>query len=235
MTTSALVLTARMVKLPQSFSREELPISPRKAVNTDQISETLEMHEENGHDNNYHGGGSQLDWTLKERPSRTHLLLRWIRYLHEHFSPLEKGSVDKRSGTPISKMGGGPDYHGYSWTDSNDPSGPESNWTDISESGERLAEVSESDDGYQEVSIPFMMELYGEKFNQMFVNANGYITLGAPSTEHGHFPLPTAMMPGNLVAPFAMDLNPASGEIHVAKDEKKVVVQYDKVKDFADW
>ena len=31
-----------------------------------------------------------------------------------------------------------------------------------------------------------------------------------------------------------MDLNPANGgDIYVAKDEKKVVVQYDKVKDFA--
>ena len=237
LSTSALVLSDENGKTSYSLSvGGTADFAPGIAVNTDQISETLEMHEEKTVTITItNGGGSQLDWTLKGATKQDASTFKMGKIFGmEHFSPLEKGSVDRRSGTPISKMGGGPDYHGYSWTDSNDPSGPESNWADISESGERLAEVSESDDGYQEVSIPFMMELYGEKFNQMFVNANGYITLGAPSTEHGHFPLPTAMMPGNLVAPFAMDLNPANGgDIYVAKDEKKVVVQYDKVKDFA--
>jgi len=42
------------------------------------------------------------------------------------------------------------------------------------------------------------------------------------------------MMPGNLIAPMAMDLNPAKcGKIYVKKTGYRITVQYDKVKDFA--
>ena len=42
------------------------------------------------------------------------------------------------------------------------------------------------------------------------------------------------MMPNNLIAPMAMDLNPAKGgKIYVEQTEDKLTVQYDKVKDFA--
>ena len=50
---------------------------------------------------------------------------------------------------------------------------------------------------------------YGEKFETMFVNANGFVTFSEASEEYGHFPLPSAMMPSNLVAAFATDLNPS--------------------------
>jgi subtilisin family serine protease len=131
-------------------------------------------------------------------------------------------------------MGGGPDFHGYSWTDSKDPAGPEYNWEDISTDGELLTELSQSDDGYSEVALPFTMSLYGEEFDRVYVSSNGYLTFGSPSTDHAHFPLPSTMMPGNLVAPLAMDLNPANGgEIYVLKDQEKIIVQYEKVKDFA--
>ena len=32
----------------------------------------------------------------------------------EHFAPLAKGEVDSRAGAPVSMLGGGPDYFGYS-------------------------------------------------------------------------------------------------------------------------
>ena len=66
------------------------------------------------------------------------------------------------------------------------------------------------------------------------MGSNGYLTLGQPSVEHGNFPLPTAMMPANLIAAFATDLDPASGgNIYYHADDHGLTVQYDKVKDFA--
>ena len=66
------------------------------------------------------------------------------------------------------------------------------------------------------------------------MGSNGYLTLGQPSVEHGHFPLPTAMMPANLIAAFATDLDPSTGgNIYYYADDNGLTVQYDKVQDFA--
>jgi hypothetical protein len=121
-------------------------------------------------------------------------------------------------GSPISTLGGGPDFHGYSWTDSNDPAGPDYKWNDISASGELLVELSKMDDGNQEIQLPFAVSFYGKEFEKAYVNSNGYLTLGNPSNQHGHFPLPSTMMPGNLIAPMAMDLNPANRWKNLCKE-----------------
>ena len=86
----------------------------------------------------------------------------------------------------------------------------------------------------RQVALPFAMELYGKTFKEVFVSSNGFVTLGQGSTEHGHFPLPTTMMPGNLIAPFAMDLDPSrGGSVHVQETSNELLVQWNKVKDFA--
>ena len=142
--------------------------------------------------------------------------------------------MDERKGAPVSTLGGGPDRNGYSWTDSTDPAGPAHEWTDISKTGKLLGQLSEMDDGYAKVALPFAMELYGKKFSEVFVNSNGYLSFGAGSIEHGHFPLPTSMMPGNLVAPFAMDLDPSrGGEVYLRGTADEFIVQWNRVKDFA--
>ena len=52
--------------------------------------------------------------------------------------------------------------------------------------------------------------------------------------EHGHFPLPSRMMPTALVSAFAKDLNPScGGNIYYKTGQDELVVQFDKVKDFA--
>ena len=107
--------------------------------------------------------------------------------------------------------GWGPDRHGYSWQDNLDATGPKHQWIDISKTGRRLDTLSKTDDGYARVTMPFSIELYGEKFNSAYISSNGYVTFEKGSNEHGHFPLPSSMMPGNLVAPFAMDLAPNRG------------------------
>ena len=84
-------------------------------------------------------------------------------------------------------MGGGPDFHGYSWTDSNDPAGP-NKWK-ISQKLVNYLKLSQMDDGYKEVSIPSHESVWQE-IQKVFVNTNGYLTLGEPSSVHGHFPFP---------------------------------------------
>ena len=84
------------------------------------------------------------------------------------------------------------------------------------------------------LTLPFEFDLYGQSYGEVFVGSNGYLTLGQPSVEHGHFPLPTAMMAGNLIAAFATDLDPSTGgNIYYYADDNGLTVQYDKVQDFA--
>jgi subtilisin family serine protease len=180
-------------------------------------------------------GGSPLHWTLEGATGEGGKFLSQPQVFGQsHFRPLVKGMMDERKGAPVSTLGGGPDRNGYSWTDSTDPAGPAHEWTDISKTGKLLGQLSEMDDGYAKVALPFAMELYGKKFSEVFVNSNGYLSFDAGSIDHGHFPLPTSMMPGNLVAPFAMDLDPSrGGEIYFKGTADEFIVQWNRVKDFA--
>ena len=81
-------------------------------------------------------GGSILSWSLKGANGLAGSSFSLANvFTSEHFKPLEKGSLNKRSGSPVSVLGGGPDYFGYSWNDSNDQAGPDHSWNDISQTG----------------------------------------------------------------------------------------------------
>tara|TARA_B100001057_G_scaffold220615_1_gene220994 strand:- start:2917 stop:12516 length:9600 start_codon:yes stop_codon:yes gene_type:complete len=179
-------------------------------------------------------GGSPLIWALKGATTGGGKSLSVPFFAQSHFTPMEKGSPDNREGMPVSTLGGGPDLHGYNWTDSHDAAGPAHQWKDISKTGKLLSEASKSDDAFDKVALPFAMELYGKTFKEVFVSSNGYLTLGKGSSEHGHFPLPTTMMAGNLIAPFAMDLDPSrGGDVYVQETSNELLVQWNQVKDFA--
>ena len=232
---SALLLTSSFK--PHKFELSgQAVIAPALAYSPGQISESLNANEEKTISFKINNtGGSSLSWSIKGATTELGSSFKLGKVFGmEHFAPLEKGASDNRMGSPISTLGGGPDFHGYSWTDSNDPAGPDYKWNDISATGDLLVELSKMDDGNQETQLPFAVSFYGKEFEKAYINSNGYITLGNPSNQHGHFPLPSTMMPGNLVAPMAMDLNPAiGGKIYVKKTGDRFTVQYDKVKDFA--
>ena len=211
-------------------------VAPSMVVSPNSFSTTLAMNKEKNlslYISNK--GGSPLSWNIKGATQKGGKSLTEQRIFDlSHFSPLSKGQVDERKGIPVSKMGGGPDRHGYSWQDNLDATGPKHQWIDISKTGRRLDTLSKTDDGYARVTMPFSIELYGEKFNSAYISSNGYVTFEKGSNEHGHFPLPSSMMPGNLVAPFAMDLAPnRGGDIYYKASQDELLIQWNKVKDFA--
>ena len=211
-------------------------VAPSMVVSPNSFSTTLAMNKEKNlslYISNK--GGSPLSWNIKGATQKGGKSLTEQRIFDlSHFSPMSKGQVDERKGIPVSKMGGGPDRHGYSWQDNLDATGPKHQWIDISKTGRRLDTLSKTDDGYARVTMPFSIELYGEKFNSAYISSNGYVTFEKGSNEHGHFPLPSSMMPGNLVAPFAMDLAPnRGGDIYYKTSQDELLIQWNKVKDFA--
>jgi subtilisin family serine protease len=211
-------------------------VAPTIALNPGSISQTLRMKEEKKVNLTIRNtGGSNLGWSFKGATTLGGKSFSLAEVFGmDHFIPLEKGAIDTRSGSTMSTTGGGPDHHGYSWSDSKDPAGPQHNWTDISKTGKLLTELSKTDDGFAKVALPFEVDFYGEKSKNVFVSSNGYLTFEEGSMEHGHFPLPSRMMPTALVSAFAKDLNPSrGGNIYYKTGQDELVVQYDRVKDFA--
>ena len=233
---SALVLTNEDGGKTRTFQISgEGSLPPVMVVTPSSLSATLKSKQERTVNLRIsNSGGSPLTWTLKGATTSGGKSLSAPFFAQSHFTPMEKGATDNREGMPVSTLGGGPDLHGYNWTDSNDAAGPAHQWKDISKTGKLLSEASKSDDAFDKVALPFAMELYGKTFKEVFVSSNGYLTLGKGSSEHGHFPLPTTMMPGNMIAPFAMDLDPSrGGDVYVQETSNELLVQWNRVKDFA--
>jgi hypothetical protein len=110
---------------------------------------------------------------------------------------------------------GGPDGFGYTWINSADTSGPDFDWLDISGLG---TAVTLTDDSYTvtPVALGFTFPFYGVGYTDLYIGSNGVIGFSpdflASLTNN---PMPTPVIPNNLIAAFWDDLNPgAGGTIH---------------------
>jgi hypothetical protein len=151
-----------------------------------------------------------------------------------HYAPLAKGALDTRVGRPVDLSAGGPDAFGHRWMDSREPGGPAFAWTDISATGRRLNTVSRCDDCSEEVVLSFPFPFYGSAgFSGMQVASNGFVTFGPPSGAFSNHPIPSASMPGNLIAALFQDLYPpAGGGIYFQDFGDRAVIQWKNVPDF---
>ncbi|MEQ8475031.1 choice-of-anchor D domain-containing protein [Fulvivirga sp.] len=142
---------------------------------------------------------------------------------------LSKGQTDKRVGTPVLNGQGedGSEY-GYNWKDSNEPTGPDFVWEDISSTGINL---NLGDDNYELLSLPFEVEYYGEVKSDIYISSNGFISFsqtGASSLSYNSFPNPNT--PNDVIAGLWTDLNPgAGGGVYYQTESDKVIIQYDQV------
>ncbi|MBI9064805.1 MAG: S8 family serine peptidase, partial [Marinilabiliaceae bacterium] len=144
----------------------------------------------------------------------------------------EKGSPDTRKGNPVVLGAGGPDDQGYAWIDSKEVGGPVFVWTEISETGTEI--VADSDDGAEQLELPFGFKFYGETKTSVTVASNGFLTFGTELGSYGGFSnkqIPTSGAPDDLIAPFWDDLRPAArrGQIFYKASAEKFIVQYHEV------
>lgn len=104
---------------------------------------------------------------------------------------------------------GGPDAYGYTWKDSNEPTGPVYNWVDISSFGTYITGLADDNSHPNLINIGFNFHYYWSDYTKVKVGSNGWISFDNPGNIASCFPyLPT---PGgaadNIVAPFMSDLN----------------------------
>ena len=103
---------------------------------------------------------------------------------------------------------GGPDAYGYTWIDSDDPSGPNFAWWDITAFAGEVQGL-----GDDNVVGPFSIsgfDYYWYTPSLLYVGSNGYVSFGnvhIAATASGFPTIPTTNGLNDIIAPFMTDLN----------------------------
>lgn len=121
---------------------------------------------------------------------------------------LPKGARDQRSEPFSPDRRGGPDAFGYVYLDSDEPGGPQFNWTDIKNIGTQITTwTGGGDDGYAPVQLPFSFRFYGNSYDTVYVGTNGFVSFGAGYTTFSNTAIPSTATPNNAIYGFWDDLN----------------------------
>jgi len=141
---------------------------------------------------------------------------------------LNKDDIDPRKGAAVLLGLGGPDNHGYTWIDSDEPGGPVFQWEDISSIGIQITGLG-LDSNVGPFPIGFTLKFYGNSFTSFRFCSNGFISFTSTATDFSNEPIPNDQV-YNLIAPFWDDLNfNAGGQAYYYSDGEKLIIQYNDV------
>jgi len=150
--------------------------------------------------------------------------------------------VDLPIGNKVVGDPSGPDDYGYiiyHSSDTDTDERPTYNWVNIANIGTNtgMTDVSASqEEDKRTVNLPFFASFYGELYDRISICSNGWIVFG--ETEQKDFrnvPLPGAVAPRPLIAPFWTDLvmgGSMGGGVYTYHHpaEHAFIIQYDKAK-----
>ena len=136
------------------------------------------------------------------------------------------------SGPSVAQTSGGPDIYGYTWIDSDDPSGPVYNWIDITTTGILVSGLAD-DNSVGPISMS-NFEYYGQTVNQLNIGSNGWVAFDNISNISHCFPsIPAIGGSGdNYLAPQMSDFNFAGvgnpGQVYYYDDisNNRFIVSY---------
>jgi hypothetical protein len=115
---------------------------------------------------------------------------------------LQSNAADP-AGPPQLLNSGGPDNYGYTWKDSDEPSGPIFAWTNLSSIGTEVTwSHGTSDDGWSNpIPLGMAFNLYGRVFQSVIICTNGWVSF-LPQTSDHHDPrqIPSPEEPNALLA-----------------------------------
>ncbi|REJ80938.1 MAG: T9SS C-terminal target domain-containing protein [Bacteroidetes bacterium] len=108
----------------------------------------------------------------------------------------------------MAQTSGGPDNFGYTWKNSNDPSGPTYNWIDITTLPSAVQVTGLGDDntvGF--FPIGFNFQYYWYTVNQFKIGSNGYLIFGSGQLAPNFPVIPSPAQPHDFLAAMLTDLN----------------------------
>ena len=118
-----------------------------------------------------------------------------------------------------------------SYADSDQLGGPVFVWNDISATGTRLDAISDADDDSEAVDLSFAFPYFGSTYSNVFVNSNGFVTLGSSGGDYIYYRLPDPNAPANEIAAFHTDLyldenGGGSGDVYFRDFGDRAIIQF---------
>ena len=131
---------------------------------------------------------------------------------------------------------GGPDINENYWSDSENESGINPEWIDISEIG-TIYNFTTNDASGQPLAMGFDFPFYGQIYNECIINPNGWVGFGNDDTGWDNISIPSSSAPRPAIMGFWDDLNPindncsnsCSGNVYYHTNEDRMVVWFDNV------
>jgi subtilisin family serine protease len=136
---------------------------------------------------------------------------------------LGKDDADPRPGV---RGSGGPDVYGYTWRDSDEPTGPAFGWVDITSVGTPV-NLTGDDQNVAGIPLGFNFPFYGGTFSSVNVCTNGWLSFTNTTSDYTNDPLPNTAAPENLLAAFWDDLTfSTAGDVYYHNDGGRFIVEY---------
>ena len=143
-----------------------------------------------------------------------------------------KGAEDPRTGFPVEKDAGGPDAFGYTWIDSDAPTGPDYDWIDVSSTGtDIIGDLGDDvyDGPYQ---LGFDFDYYGATYSEIYVGSNGIIGFSEESMASRYkTSIPSTGLPNNILAWLWDDLDAddafnTDDHVYIESSSNRCVIQF---------
>ncbi len=137
----------------------------------------------------------------------------------------------------------GPDDYGYLIIDDTDSItgiAPVFEWNSIASPANKIDEITDEDDAYIDIPLPFDISYYGATFDRITVGSNGFLYPGPDFTDNVYpVEIPSSDGPAGVIAPLWADLAPHrtdGGDIYSAHDaaNHQFVIQWNMCRYYYD-
>jgi hypothetical protein len=93
--------------------------------------------------------------------------------------------------------------------------------------------IAASDDGFQYIPLPFLFNFKGKKYDHIYINNNGSISMTAGISSYVSSPFPIASLPYPIIAPFMADVDtrdyPFTKGVKYKISPHRIIVSWDSV------
>jgi len=128
----------------------------------------------------------------------------------------------------------GTDDFGYVWTDSNKKSDLDFSWVSLQGKDSVISQQGDDSRNYGPISLGFSFPFYGDTFNSLYINTNGWIGFTYLKSGDVNDSLPSPKGPFNSIAIFWDDFVVAdSSKISIFSNSDSFKVKYEKMERFA--